>query len=56
MDSFEVNKIAGWLLAASVTVLAISIVSGAIVRPHQPEKQSYVVQAVNAEAAAAVPT
>jgi cytochrome c len=52
VDSYEVNKIAGWLLAASVTALGISIVTGAIFRPHLPEKQSYVIEGVEVEASA----
>ena len=55
MDSFEVNKIAGWLLAASVTALAISIVTGAIFQPHMPEKAGYIVPGVEVEVAAAGP-
>ena len=53
MDSFEFNKIAGWVLAASVSVLAISIVSGSIYKIEKPEKQSYVVEGVVEEASAA---
>jgi cytochrome c len=52
VDSYEVNKIAGWLLAASVTALGISIVTGAIFRPHLPEKQSYIIEGVEVEATA----
>jgi cytochrome c len=52
VDSYEVNKIAGWLLAASVTALGISIVTGAIFRPHLPEKQSYIIEGVEVEASA----
>ncbi len=52
MDSYEVNKIAGWLLAASVTALGISIVTSAIFRPHLPEKQSYIIEGVEVEATA----
>jgi len=52
VDSYEVNKIAGWLLAASVTALGISIVTGAIFQPHLPEKQAYVIEGVEVEASA----
>jgi cytochrome c len=52
VDSYEVNKIAGWLLAASVTALGISIVTGAMFRPHLPEKQSYIIEGVEVEASA----
>jgi cytochrome c len=52
VDSYEVNKIAGWLLAASVTALSISIVTGAIFTPHLPEKQSYIIEGVEVEASA----
>lgn len=54
MDSYEVNKIAGWLLAASVTALSISIITGAMFTPHLPEKQSYIIEGVEVEASAEV--
>jgi cytochrome c len=52
VDSYEVNKIAGWLLAASVTALSISIITGAMFTPHLPEKQSYIIEGVEVEASA----
>ena len=53
MDSFEFNKIAGWVLAASVSVLGISIVSGSIYKIERPEKASYAIEGVVEEASAA---
>nr|WP_310524867.1 cytochrome c family protein [Polymorphobacter sp.] len=55
MDSFEFNKIAGWVLAACVSLLGINIITGAMFRPHLPEKQSYIVEGVVAEAETAAP-
>ena len=55
MDSFEFNKIAGWVLAACASLLGISIITGAMFRPHLPEKQSYIVEGVVAEAETAAP-
>ncbi len=51
MDSFEWNKIAGWVLAAACAVLGLSIVSGMVFKPVMPEKPGYVVEGVEAEAA-----
>lgn len=53
MDSFEWNKFAGWLLAASIAVLGLSIVSGMIYAPHALKTQAYVIEGVEAEGAAA---
>lgn len=55
MDSFEWNKIAGWVLAAACTVLALVIVTGEIYKPEKLGKPSYVVEGVEAETAAAGP-
>lgn len=55
MDSFEWNKIAGWVLTAAIAVLALSIVSGMIYTPYVPEKRAYVVEGVEAEAEATAP-
>lgn len=52
MDSFEWNKIAGWVLTAAIAVLGLSIVTGMIYEPHAPEQKGYVVEGVEAEAAA----
>ena len=54
MDSFEWNKIAGWVLAAAIAVLGLSIVTGMIYAPHKLDKPSYVVEGVEAEASAGV--
>lgn len=50
MDSFEWNKIAGWALTAAITVLGLSIITGAIYSPHTPKTPAYEVQGVEAEA------
>ncbi len=55
MDSFEFNKIAGWVLAAFVALLAVSIGTTMAFKPHKPEKQSYIVEGVEAEASASAP-
>ena len=52
MDSFEWNKIAGWVLAAAIAVLGLTIVTGMIYKPEVLKKPSYVVQGVEAEASA----
>jgi cytochrome c len=52
LDSFEFNKIAGWLLAAFVALLGISIGTSMAFRPEKPVKQSYVVEGVEADAGA----
>ncbi len=43
MDSFELNKIAGAVLATGLGVMAVSIVSEAIYTPAAPEKPGYVI-------------
>lgn len=55
MDSFEFNKIAGWVLAACVTLLGLSIATSMAFTPHLPEKQSYIIEGVVAEASDAAP-
>lgn len=52
MDSFEWNKIAGWVLAAAIAVLGLSIVTGMIFAPHGAEQKGYVVEGVELEAEA----
>lgn len=52
VDSFEWNKIAGWVLTALIAVLGLSIITGMIYSPHTPEKAAYVVEGVEAEAEA----
>lgn len=52
MDSFEWNKIAGWVLTAAIAVLGLSIVTGMIYAPHAPEQKGYIVEGVELEAEA----
>ena len=49
MDSYEWNKIAGWVLAAAISVLGLSILTGYMFPTHAPEKPGYVVEGVEAE-------
>jgi cytochrome c len=51
VDSYEFNKIAGWVLTALIAVLGLSIVSGYLFPVNLPEKPAYVVQGVEVEAA-----
>jgi cytochrome c len=51
MDSFEFNKIAGGVLAGAVALLSINIATDSIYRPAALEKQSYIVEGVEVEAA-----
>jgi cytochrome c len=53
VDSYEVNKILGWVLTAAIAVLGLSIVTGYLFPVHLPEKPAYVVQGVEAEGDAA---
>ena len=53
MDSFEFNKYAGWGLAAVLAVLAVNIGSDIAFKPSKPEKPSYIVEGVVAEASTA---
>jgi cytochrome c len=43
MDSFELNKIAGAVLATGLGVMALSIMSEAIYAPSEPAKPGYVI-------------
>ncbi len=43
MDSFELNKIAGAVLATGLGVMAVSIISEAIYTPAEPAKPGYVI-------------
>ncbi|MBZ6377938.1 hypothetical protein B5C34_02350 [Pacificimonas flava] len=52
MDSFEWNKIIGWVLAAAIAVLGLSIVSGAAFDTDRPEEMGFFVD-VPEEAGAA---
>ncbi|MDP9164282.1 MAG: cytochrome c family protein [Pseudomonadota bacterium] len=52
MDSFEWNKIAGWVLGAALSVLALVIVTGMIFKPVLPAKPGYVVEGVEEVASA----
>lgn len=52
MDSYEWNKIAGWVLAAAISVLGLSILTGYMFPVHYPKTPAYVVQGVEAEASA----
>lgn len=43
VDSFEWNKIIGWVLAAAIAVLGLSIVSGAVFDTDRPEEMGFYV-------------
>lgn len=47
MDSFEWNKIAGWVLAAFLVIMGIATATGTIFAPHKPKKPGYDVCANN---------
>jgi cytochrome c len=51
VDSFEWNKIAGWVLTAAIAVLGLSIVTGMLYAPRSTEK-GYIVEGVEVEAEA----
>ena len=55
MDSFEWNKIAGWVLTAAIAVLVLSIGTGMIFSPHALEKPGYVVEGVELDSAVGAP-
>lgn len=55
MQNFSWNTVAGWLLAAAISVLGLSIVTGIIFAPHNPETAAYAVPGVEAEASAEGP-
>jgi cytochrome c len=52
VDSFEWNKIAGWTLAAAMTVLALVLFTGEIFHPGKLAKPGYIVEGVEEVAAA----
>ena len=52
MDSFEFNKIAGWVLAAAIVVLGGTIGTGFIYGKEPLKKPGYVVEGVEADAVA----
>jgi cytochrome c len=54
MDSFELNKIMGAVLATCLVLLSLNITAGAIFSPKMPEKPGYEI-AVAEEAPAAAP-
>lgn len=53
MDSFELNKIAGAVLSALLVMTVLGFVGQALVSPHRPEKNAYVVEGVERPAAQA---
>jgi cytochrome c len=56
VDSFEWNKIAGWVLAAFLVIMGITTVTGGMFAPHKPEKPAYVVEGVEEEGGAGAAT
>ncbi len=50
MDSYEWNKIIGWVLAAAIAVLGLSILTGLVYSPSHSEATGYVVEGVELEA------
>jgi len=52
VDSFEWNKIAGWVLTAAIAILGLSIVTGSLYHTGRPEKMGVVVEGVEVEAEA----
>lgn len=55
MDSFELNKLIGALLAVAFVVFSVSIVSDSIFATHAPETPGYAIEAVEQEAGGAAP-
>ncbi len=55
MDSYEWNKIAGWVLAALASVLGLSIITGYMFAVHPLEKPAFIVEGVEVAGAAAGP-
>ena len=55
MQNISWNTVAGWLLAAAISILGLSIVTGIIYAPHNPAKPGYIVPGVEAETAEAGP-
>ncbi|MEE4348606.1 MAG: cytochrome c family protein [Pacificimonas sp.] len=54
MDSFEWNKIMGWVLAAAIAVLGLSIVTGYVYDGERPEEMGYFIDVPEDAGAAAV--
>jgi len=52
VDSFEWNKIAGWVLGAALSVLGLVIITGMIYKPVNPAKPGYIVEGVEEVASA----
>ncbi len=52
MSSFELNKIAAAVLVAGITAMVASILGGMLIKPRALEKNVYVVEGVDAPAAA----
>ncbi len=50
MDSFELNKIIGAILATVFVLFSVSIVSDAIFASHAPEKPGFIIEAAEAAA------
>lgn len=55
MQNISWNTVAGWLLAAAISILGLSIVTGIIYAPHNPAKPGYIVPGVEQETADAGP-
>ncbi len=53
MDTYEWNRLAGWVLAAAVAILGLSIISGMVYAPRVTATKGYKVEGVVEEAAAA---
>lgn len=53
MDSYEWNKIAGWVLAATASILGLSILTGSMFQVHPPEKPAFIVEGVEEAGGAA---
>ena len=50
MDSYEWNKIFGWILAAGIAVLGLSIITGYAIPAGHSERKGYIVEGVELEA------
>lgn len=53
MDNYEWNRLAGWVLAAAVAILGLSIISGMVYAPKVAETKGYKVEGVVEETAEA---